>query len=75
MAAKKKKAAKRKGGGNEVLVVASKVREQIKSAGCATGGDAVEGLNAWVQWLIGQAAARAQANGRKTVRAHDFMSR
>ena len=64
--------AKKKAGG-EVLVVASKVREQIKGAGCATGGDAVEGLNNWVMWLIGQAAGRAKANGRKTVRAHDFM--
>jgi len=25
-------------------------------------------------WLLGQAAKRAKANGRKTVRAHDFMS-
>jgi hypothetical protein len=26
-----------------------------------------------VYWLIGQATARAAANGRKTVRSHDFM--
>ena len=68
----RKKAARRKSGG-EVLVVASKVREQLKQAGCATGGDAVEGLNQWVGFLIGQAAGRAKANGRKTVRAHDFI--
>ena len=81
MAASKSKAGKktssRKATGKssgEALVVASKVREQIKGAGCATGGDAVEGLNQWVQWLVGQAAARAKANGRKTVRAHDFMA-
>lgn len=73
MAKAKKKAAAKKGNG-EILLVASKVREQIKSAGCNTAGDAVEGLNGWVHWLIGQATARAQANGRKTVRAHDFMS-
>ena len=35
--------------------------------------DSVEGLNEWVYWLISQATARAKANGRKTVRAHDFM--
>lgn len=59
--------------GDEVLVVGSKVKAAIKATGCNTGGDAIEGLNAWVGWLISQAAARAQANGRKTVRGHDFM--
>ena len=58
---------------DEVLVVSSKVRAAIKATGCNTGGDAIEGLNAWTGWLISQAAARAKANGRKTVRAHDFM--
>lgn len=69
---KKKKAAKSKT--LEVLVVGSKVREAIKGSGCNTGGDAVEGLNQWVHFLIGQATARAVANGRKTVRAHDFIT-
>ena len=59
--------------GDEVLVVSSKVRAAIKATGCNTGGDAIDGLNAWIGWLISQAAARAKANGRKTVRAHDFM--
>lgn len=57
----------------EVLLVGSKVRQLIKDADCNTGGDAVEGLNQWVHFLIKQATARAQANGRKTVRKHDFM--
>lgn len=57
----------------EVLLVGSKVKAAIKEADCNTGGDALDGLNAWVHWLIGQATARAAANGRKTVRAHDFM--
>ena len=57
----------------EVLLVGSKVKAAIKEADCNTGGDAIEGLNNWVHWLIGQATQRAQANGRKTVRAHDFM--
>ena len=57
----------------EVLLVGSKVKAAIKDAGCNTGGDAIEGLNAWVHWLINQATERASANGRKTVRAHDFM--
>ena len=70
----KKKAKKKSGSSGEVLLVASKVRETIKTAGCNTGGDAVDGLNGWVHWLITQATARASANGRKTVRAHDFMA-
>ena len=57
----------------ETLIVASKSKCAISAQGCNTGGDAVEGLNAWVHWLIGQATARAKANGRKTVRAHDFI--
>jgi hypothetical protein len=72
--AKKGSAAKRPAaGGGESLLVASKVKAQIKAAGCNTAGDALDGLNGWVGWLIQQATARAAANGRKTVRAHDFM--
>ena len=57
----------------EMLLVASKVRQMIKDAGCNTAGDALDGLNAYVGWLIQQAAKRADQNGRKTVRAHDFI--
>ena len=57
----------------EMLLVASKVRQIIKDAGCNTSGDALEGLNAYVAWLVTQATRRATENGRKTVRAHDFM--
>ena len=79
MAKAKKKTASRstkaapKGKSQEVLLVGSKVKAAIKQAGCNTGGDAIDGLNSWVHWLIGQATARADANHRKTVRAHDFM--
>jgi histone H3/H4 len=57
----------------QMLLVASKVREMIKDAGCNTAGDALDGLNAYVAWLVAQAAKRASENGRKTVRAHDFI--
>jgi hypothetical protein len=57
----------------EVLLVGSKVRASINDAGCTTGGAAVAGLNQRVHWLITQATQRATANGRTTVRAHDFM--
>jgi hypothetical protein len=56
----------------EMLLVASKVRQMIKDAGCNTAGDALDGLNGYVAWLVDQAARRATENGRKTVRAHDF---
>jgi hypothetical protein len=74
--AKKGKAAASGGGGGpkEMLLVASKVRQMIKDAGCNTAGDALDGLNGWVGWLIQQATKRAGENGRKTVRAHDFMA-
>ena len=77
MAKKKKKKTGKGGGGGkpkEVLLVGSKVREAVRAKGCNFGGDSIEGLNAWVHWLIDQAAARANANGRKTVRAHDFIA-
>ena len=73
--AKKAKAAAPKAAApNEVLLVASKVRAAVKDADCNFGGDAIEGLNNYVHWLIKQATARATANGRKTVRGHDFLT-
>ena len=69
--------AKKKSGGSsapkEMLLVASKVKQMIKDMGCNTAGDALDGLNGYVGWLVQQAAKRAGENGRKTVRAHDFM--
>ena len=71
------KAKKGKSGGGgapkEMLLVASKVKQLIKDAGCNTAGDALDGLNGYVAWLVHQAAKRASENGRKTVRAHDFL--
>jgi histone H3/H4 len=71
--AKKGKSGGAAGGGpKEMLLVASKVKQMIKDAGCNTAGDALEGLNQVVGWYVQQAAKRAAENGRKTVRAHDF---
>lgn len=56
----------------EALVVQSKAKAVLKKAGCNTAGDALEALNGYVYWLLDQAAKRAKANGRKTVRGHDF---
>ena len=82
MAKKKKKATKKaakkttakKAKPVEQLLVISKTKEALKAHDVNIGGDALDGLNNWVHWLISQAASRAAQNGRKTVRAHDFMS-
>ena len=57
----------------EPLVIASKAKAVLKKAGCNVAGDAMEGLNGWNYWHLEQAAKRAKANGRKTVRSHDFL--
>jgi len=57
----------------EPVIVASKAKAALKGMGCNTAGDALDALNGFSMWLIEQAAKRAKANGRKTVRAHDFM--
>ena len=56
----------------EVLVVTSKLKEAIKAQGCNTAGDAVEAVSAKVSAMVAEAAERAKANGRKTVRGVDF---
>jgi histone H3/H4 len=74
MAAKKKKKAKKsKASALETLLVGSKTKTALKAHGVNVAGDALEGLNGVVHWYIDQAANRAKANGRKTVRAHDFV--
>jgi len=72
--AKAKKGSSGKGGGGpkEMLLVASKVKQMIRDAGCNTAGDALDGLNNLVYQYVQTAARRASENGRKTVRAHDF---
>ena len=62
------------GGGSSSsgMVVASRVKEAFQAAGCNTGGDAMGARNAGADSAVSGAVARAQANGRKTVRANDF---
>lgn len=70
-AAKKKSSAKKAG---EMLLVGSKTKDALRACNVNVAGDALDALNAVVHWYIGQAAARAASNGRKTVRGHDFMA-
>ena len=60
--------------GGEPIIVTSKAKAILKKHGCNTAGDAMEGLNFWAHWLLEQAAKRAKANGRKTVRNYDFIA-
>ncbi|MFX0188299.1 MAG: hypothetical protein ACFE8A_11260 [Candidatus Hodarchaeota archaeon] len=67
--------AKKKGGAKaEALFVKSKVRDYIKSKGCNTSGDLIDGdsLNNAVIEVLDKAIGRAKANGRKTVQEKDL---
>lgn len=57
----------------ESLLVGSKTRAALKAHGVNVGAGALDALNEVVHWYIDQAAERAAANRRKTVRAHDFI--
>ena len=67
------RAKKKSSSNSEMLVVQSKFKECLKEFDMNVAGDAVEGMNKVLHWYLSQAAQRAQSNGRKTVRAHDFM--
>ncbi|MHA1293375.1 MAG: hypothetical protein ACTSQJ_11990 [Promethearchaeota archaeon] len=58
----------------EPLFVKSKIREYIKSKGCNTSSGILDGeaLNGIIANILDKAVARAQANGRKTVKARDL---
>jgi len=58
----------------EVLFVKSKIREYIKSKGCNTSGDVIDGpaLNEAIVIILDAAIGRAKANGRKTVQEKDL---
>lgn len=61
----------------EMLLVGSKTKEALKSHGETTynvSSEALDALNEQVYWLIQQAQKRAEANGRKTIRAYDILA-
>lgn len=58
---------------SDSLLVGSKTRAALKANGVNVGAGALDALNEVVHWYIDQAAKRAAANRRKTVRAHDFI--
>ena len=58
----------------EALFVKSKVREYIKAKDMNTSSGILDGnsLNDMITWMLDRAVMRAQANGRKTVKARDL---
>lgn len=56
----------------ERLIVASKIKEYIRSKGCQTSADAVDAVNAAVHKMLDGAVKRAQSNKRATVRPYDL---
>jgi len=56
----------------ESLIVASKVKEYIKSKGCQTSADALDTISKKVAWHLVEAVKRVKANGRATVKPHDI---
>lgn len=69
----KKPAAKKTGKAKEMLLVVSKVKAALREHQVNVASDAAEALNEVLYQKVDQAAKRASANGRKTVRAHDFL--
>lgn len=55
----------------ELMVVASKVREYLKSKGVKMSGDLPAELNKHVQHMLDRAAERSQGNKRSTVKPQD----
>ena len=53
------------------LVVKSEVGDFFKKKGMRTSGSVFEALDRQVAAMLGEAAARAKANGRQTVMAQD----
>lgn len=64
----KKKAAK----GREVLVVASKVKDYIKSEGLQSSSEVIPALSERIYDLLDGAMERTKSNGRATVRPYDL---
>jgi histone H3/H4 len=56
----------------EVLVVGTKVKDVVKSAGLQSSGELIEAVSGRVHALLEDAIKRASGNGRKTVRAYDL---
>ena len=66
----KKKSSKKKP--KEIVVVGSKVKDVVRSAGFRSDGELVAAVSEKVHEILEAAIARAAANKRGTVRPHDL---
>ena len=57
---------------SDMLVIQSKVRDQVRKAKLRMSGDAVHALSKAVADLLAKAGARAKANKRQTIKASDI---
>ncbi len=56
----------------DILIVASKLKDYIKSKDSQTSGELVEALSDKVYKLVDEAIARTKGNGRVTVKDYDL---
>ncbi len=70
--AAKKKAAKTTKKPREIVVVGSKVKEVVRSAGYRSDGELVQAVSDKVHELLEAAIKRAESNKRGTVRPYDL---
>lgn len=56
----------------ESVIVQSKLREAVKQLGLQMDGSLPDAVNDKVHAVLAEAADRAKANGRKTLRPHDL---
>lgn len=56
----------------ETLVVVSKVKDYVKSKNCQTSETAIDAISNKVRALLDEAVARAQSNGRSTIKDRDI---
>jgi len=60
------------GKSKDMLCVGSKVKEYIRGKDLMCSGEVLDALNECICACLDKAAARAEANGRKTVQARDL---
>jgi hypothetical protein len=74
MAAKKKTAAKKEAAKKtrEIVVVGSKVKDVVRSAGYRSDGELVQAISDKVHEMLEAAIKRAESNKRGTVRPYDL---
>lgn len=68
----RKRTTSRRRNPGEVLVVASKVRDYVKSKNMRMSAEVIEALSEKIKYKIDKAVLRAQANKRQTLRAEDI---